>query len=113
VNANGETVATAKEFLGHCTNNIAEYQALILGLETALKRGVAAIFISLDSELLVRQIQGTYRVKNPALKPRMAHIRELLDRFDTWKVEHVPRSENALADKLANEAIDEALEDSA
>jgi ribonuclease HI/probable phosphoglycerate mutase len=104
---------TAKRFLGHCTNNIAEYQALILGLEEALGRGATAISIRLDSELLVRQIQGVYRVKNPALKPLMADIRGLLDRFDTWQVAHVPRSENAIADRLANEAIDEALKSSA
>jgi ribonuclease HI len=109
VGEKGEVVGTAKKFLGHCTNNIAEYQALILGLGEALGRGATAISIYLDSELLVRQIQGIYRVKNPALKPLMAEIRDLLDRFDTWQVEHVPRSENALADGLANEAIDETL----
>ena len=113
VGASGETVATAKKFLGHCTNNIAEYQALILGLGEALEQGATSIFISLDSELLVRQIQGIYRVKNPALQPLMVEIRALLDRFDAWKVEHVPRSENALADRLANDAIDEALKGSA
>jgi ribonuclease HI/probable phosphoglycerate mutase len=106
---NGEVVGTAKKYLGHCTNNIAEYRALILGLETALERGTSVISIYLDSELLVRQIQGIYRVKNPDLKPLMVEIRDLLDRFDNWKIEHVPRSENALADGLANEAIDEAL----
>jgi len=106
---NGEVLGTAKKFLGHCTNNIAEYRALILGLETALERGTSGISIYLDSELLVRQIQGIYRVKNPDLKPLMVEIRDLLDRFDTWKIEHVPRSENALADGLANEAIDETL----
>jgi ribonuclease HI len=106
---NGEVLETAKKFLGHCTNNIAEYRALILGLETALERGTSVISIYLDSELLVRQIQGIYRVKNPDLKPLMAEIRDLLNRFDTWKIEHVPRSENALADGLANEAIDETL----
>jgi ribonuclease HI/probable phosphoglycerate mutase len=109
VSENGEVVGTAKKFLGHCTNNIAEYRALILGLETALNRGTPAISIHLDSELLVRQIQGIYRVKNPDLKPLMLEIRDLLDRFDTWQIEHVPRSDNALADRLANEAIDETL----
>jgi ribonuclease HI/probable phosphoglycerate mutase len=109
VGENGEVVSTAKRFLGHCTNNIAEYQALILGLEEALRRGSTAISIYLDSELIVRQIQGIYRVKNPTLKPLMADVRALLDRFDTWQVAHVPRSENAVADKLANEAIDNAL----
>jgi ribonuclease HI len=112
VGQNGEVVSTAKRFLGHCTNNIAEYQALILGLGEALGRGATAISIYLDSELIVRQIQGVYRVKNPTLKPLMADVRALLDRFDTWQIAHVPRSENAVADKLANEAIDEALKDS-
>jgi len=109
---NGEVIGTAKKFIGHCTNNIAEYRALILGLETALERGAAVISIYLDSELLVRQIQGIYRVKNPDLKPLMLEIRDLLDRFETWKIEHVPRNKNALADGLANEAIDDALKDS-
>ena len=108
VGKDGEVVGTAKKFLGHCTNNIAEYQALLLGLEEALGRGATAISVYLDSELLVRQIQGVYRVKNPALKPLMADILALLDRFDAWQVAHVPRSENAMADQLANEAIDEA-----
>ncbi len=112
VGSNGEVVGTAKKFLGHCTNNLAEYRALILGLETAIERGAAVISIHLDSELLVRQIQGVYRVKNPDLKPLMVDIRDLLDRFDAWTIEHVPRSENARADALANEAIDEALKDS-
>jgi ribonuclease HI len=113
VDTSGEVVGKAKKFLGHCTNNIAEYHALILGLGEALGQGAADISIYLDSELLVRQIQGIYRVKNPALKPLMLEIRGLLDRFDTWEVEHVPRSENALADQLANDAIDEALKGSA
>jgi ribonuclease HI len=112
IGRDGKVVGSAKKFLGHCTNNIAEYRALILGLETALERGTPAISIYLDSELLVRQIQGIYRVKNPDLKPLMVEIRDLLDRFDTWKIEHVPRSDNALADRLANEAIDEAPKDS-
>jgi len=113
VGKNGEVVSTAKKFLGHCTNNIAEYRALILGLEAALGQGATAISIYLDSELLVRQIQGVYRVKNPTLKPLMIDVRALLDRFDTWQVAHVPRCDNAVADKLANEAIDEAMKSSA
>jgi len=113
VGRSGEVVTTAKRFLGHCTNNIAEYRALILGLEEALGCGATAISIYLDSELLVRQIQGVYRVKHPTLKPLMTEILALLDRFDTWQIAHVPRSENALADKLANEAIDDALKNSA
>lgn len=109
----GQVVATAKRFLGHCTNNIAEYRALILGLEEAIKIGCTSISIFMDSELLVRQLQGVYRVKNPALVPLMGDVRALLARFDSWKVGHVPRSENALADRMANEAIDEATKGSA
>jgi ribonuclease HI len=105
---NGEVIGTAKKFLGHCTNNIAEYEALILGLEEALRQGATSLSISLDSELLVRQIRGIYRVKHPSLKPLMETVRTLLGRFGTWQVEHVPRSKNAYADRLANEAIDEA-----
>ncbi len=105
----GRTLASSKKFIGHCTNNIAEYRALILGLNMALDQKIAELSIRLDSELLVRQIEGTYRVKNPSLQPLMTEIRSLLDRFDDWQVRHVPRSENAMADQLANEAIDEGL----
>ncbi len=109
VDGDGAVVATAKQFLGHCTNNIAEYRALILGLEEALRQGCRSLAIFMDSELLVRQLQGVYRVKNPTLIPLMGEVRALLNRFDAWEVAHVPRSENALADGLANEAIDETL----
>ncbi len=105
----GRTLASSKKFIGHCTNNIAEYRALILGLNMALDQKIAELSIRLDSELLVRQIEGTYRVKNPSLQPLMTEIRSLLDRFDDWQVRHVPRSENAIADQLANEAIDEEI----
>ncbi|OPY07999.1 MAG: 14.7 kDa ribonuclease H-like protein [Syntrophaceae bacterium PtaB.Bin038] len=107
--ADGQVVSTAKKYLGRCTNNIAEYRALILGLEEALARKPDRLRVYLDSELLVRQIQGVYRVKNPALQPLMTEVRSLLARFGVWEVDHVPRRENALADALANEAIDEAL----
>ena len=113
MDSDGAVVSTVKKFLGHCTNNIAEYRALILGLEEALRRGCRSIAIFMDSELLVRQIQGIYRVKNPVLIPLMGEVRALLDRFDTWEVTHVPRRDNALADDLANEAIDEAMKSSA
>ncbi len=109
VSGDGQVVSTAKKYLGHCTNNIAEYRALILGLEEALKQGCRSISILMDSELLVRQLQGIYRVKNPALQPLMTEVKSLLARFDAWQVEHVPRRENVLADGLANEAIDEAI----
>ena len=109
LSVDGREIARAKKFLGHCTNNIAEYRALLLGLEEALKHGCRSISVFMDSELLVRQLQGIYRVKKPDLQPLMADARALLSRFDTWRVEHVRRSENVLADRLANEALDEAL----
>jgi ribonuclease HI len=105
----GAVIATVKRYLGVCTNNEAEYRALMLGLEEALKRGVKNLTIFLDSELLVRQIAGIYRVKNQNLQGLMHELRKLLSLLDAYKVEHVMREKNKMADSLANEAIDEAL----
>ncbi len=107
---NGGILATAKKFLGTCTNNEAEYAALTLGLEKALSGGHKTIHVFLDSELLVRQINGIYRVKNNRLKPLMQEVQRHLALFDGYTVEHVPRSENAIADRLANEAIDDEFD---
>jgi ribonuclease HI len=106
----GNTVATVKRYLGDCTNNIAEYQALILGLEEALACGCRKLQIFADSELLVRQVKGLYRVKNANLMDLMGRVRVLLSRFEGYEIEHVPRGMNTQADRLANEAIDESLE---
>jgi ribonuclease HI len=106
--AQGEVLASEKKYLGHCTNNVAEYQALILGLNLALENECRSISVFLDSELLVKQIKGIYRVKNAALQTLMKKVTELLARMDHYTVEHVARSRNAYADRLANEAIDEA-----
>jgi ribonuclease HI/probable phosphoglycerate mutase len=103
----GNTVSAVKHFLGHCTNNVAEYRALIHGLDEALSRRCGKLRIYLDSELLVNQIRGRYRVKNAGLLPLMREVRERLARLDAWTVEHVYRERNKLADALANEAIDE------
>jgi len=89
-----------------CTNNIAEYGALILGLEEALNSNCRRLHIFLDSELLVKQITGTYRVKKSHLKVPMNHIRKLLSSLDSYTVEHIDRGQNRIADRLANEAID-------
>jgi ribonuclease HI len=106
----GNIHATAKRFLGTCTNNEAEYKALILGLEESLKRKCRKLSIFLDSELLVRQINGIYKVKNKNLQDLMKEVRKLLSFFDEYTVEHVNRSKNKVADQLANDAIDEALQ---
>jgi len=107
---NGRVVATAKKFLGICTNNEAEYGALIMGLKEAIESKHKNIRIFLDSELLVRQINGKYRVKNSRLKELMKDVRKQLSMFDGYAVEHVPRSRNKMADRLANEAIDDELD---
>jgi ribonuclease HI len=96
-----------KEYLGHCTNNIAEYRALILGLKGALTNGYKSLEVYLDSELLAKQINGSYRVKNENLQVLMKEVRSLLTSFESVGVKHVLRSHNSYADKLANMAIDE------
>ena len=105
--AAGNVVWEGKEYLGHCTNNIAEYRALILGLKGALAEGYKKLDVYLDSELLARQINGSYRVKNENLKVLMQEVRSLLGSFDYIHVQHVLRCHNVLADKLANLAIDQ------
>jgi len=102
----GKVIWEGKEYLGHCTNNIAEYKALILGLKGALASGCKKLDVYLDSELLARQINGAYRVKNENLKVLMQDVRSLLSSFDSIQVKHVLRSHNAQADRLANLAID-------
>ncbi len=96
-----------KKYLGHCTNNIAEYRALIMGLNGALDNGYKNLEVYLDSELLTKQINGSYRVKNENLKILMKDIRGLMASFDSVAVRHVPRLHNSHADRLANLAIDE------
>ena len=105
----GNIVGTTGKFLGLCTNNLAEYQALIIGLEEAQRRRCRQLHIFLDSELLVNQIVGTYRVKNEKLKILMGDVRRLLAALDSYVVEHIGREKNKMADRLANQAIDEAL----
>jgi ribonuclease HI len=96
-----------KEYLGHCTNNIAEYKALLLGLKGALANGFSHLDVYLDSELLAKQINGSYKVKNHNLKVLMEDVRTLLSSFQSVSVSHVFRCHNAQADRLANRAIDE------
>ncbi|MDD1637833.1 MAG: ribonuclease HI family protein [Methylococcaceae bacterium] len=95
-----------KEYLGHCTNNIAEYKALILGLKGALAQGFNQLDVYLDSELLANQINGSYKVKNENLKILMQEVRSLLSSFKSVQVRHVLRCQNKQADKMANLAID-------
>jgi ribonuclease HI len=102
----GEPVAGLYGYLGKATNNVAEYQALLHGLRYALGRGERHVEVFSDSELLVRQLAGRYRVKNPGLQPLFREAQALLARFERARVSHVPRERNREADALANEAVD-------
>lgn len=104
--AGGSVIRRGGRFLGVATNNQAEYDALIWGLETALSLGVRAIEVRADSELVVRQVNGHYRVKNAGLIPLHRRACDLLARFPQRTILHVRRAENAAADALANEAMD-------
>jgi ribonuclease HI len=92
--------------LGVATNNVAEYEALIAGLEMALEHGARPLEVRLDSLLLVKQVMGEYRVKAPGLKPLHRKAVSLLARIGDAAVVHVPREENTRADALANAALD-------
>jgi ribonuclease HI len=100
-------LAARSVYLGTCTNNVAEYKALLIGLQEALQLGCTDLAIALDSELIVRQIQGRYKVKNETLLILFNEVRKHLARFVTWSITHVPRAQNARADQLANKGIDQ------
>jgi ribonuclease HI len=101
------TIVELKEFLGNQTNNVAEYNGLLAALRWAAKHGVSPLLIRSDSELLVKQMRGEYRVKNPGLQPLFDEARALIRRIGTVTFEHVRREFNKDADRLANEAMDE------
>lgn len=107
---NGKDVAHVSKYLGKQTNNFAEYEALILALEAAVKKlgsPLTGVLVRMDSELIVKQMRGEYRVKNNELKKQHERVRRLLDMaFPGVRFEHVRREENVRADLLANEAMD-------
>ncbi len=102
----GTPLVTLGRFIGRATNNVAEYRALISAMQEAIKLGGKNIIIRGDSELVIKQLKGEYRVKHPDMKPLYAEAQELLARFTQAKIEHNLRGKNALADKLANLAMD-------
>jgi ribonuclease HI len=106
IEVDGVVVCGAGRFLGETTNNVAEYEALVWGLENVSALGHRRVRVLADSELVVRQVTGVYRVKNAGLKPLFLRACELLRGFESTEVAHVRREENALADSLANEAMD-------
>jgi ribonuclease HI len=103
----GVEVAALFGYLGRATNNVAEYQALLHALRFALARGATAVEVFSDSELLVRQLEGRYRVKNAGLLPLHREAQSLLARFAKARLAHVRREQNREADALANRAVDE------
>ena len=103
----GTEVAGLYGYLGRATNNVAEYQALLHALRYALAQGVRRVRVYSDSELVVRQVDGTYRVKHPDMVPLHREARALLGRFEDAQLAHVRREENREADRLANRALDE------
>jgi ribonuclease HI len=105
----GRKVAALSEYLGHQTNNFAEYQGLIAALEYALGHGPRALKITSDSELLVRQIKGIYKVKNPTLRDLHARAKELIAKLDWFSIGHALREHNQEADGLANGAMDKGM----
>jgi ribonuclease HI len=107
--AKGTVVARLGHYLGRQTNNVAEYQGLLLGLRHALELGAREVEVRADSQLMIRQLKGEYAVRNTALKPLHAEALRLLRGFSRYDLQHVPREENALADEMSNRAIDEEM----
>ena len=105
----GRKVAQLSEYLGHQTNNFAEYQGLIAALEYALQHGPKALKLISDSELLVRQIKGIYKVKNAVLQDLHGRAKELIAQLDWFSIGHALREQNQDADRLANEAMDKGV----
>jgi len=102
----GEVLDELAEAIGVATNNVAEYRALLRGLERARALGATEVEIVNDSELVARQLSGAYKVKHPAMKPLHAAAMAALRGFDRWRVRSVPRAQNARADALVNQALD-------
>ncbi len=105
----GQVLWKEGRYLGKTTNNVAEYQALLIGLVTARTLGPGPLVVRMDSELVVKQLTGAYRVKHPALIPLHRKALAELGRFSSWRAEHVRREKNQMADHLANLALDRTL----
>jgi len=102
----GSKVAELSEYLGHHTNNYAEYQGLLAVLRYAVEQGIKALQVVSDSELMVRQMKGIYKVKNPDLRKLYEEAQPLVRKLDYFEIRHAMREQNVDADRLANEAMD-------
>ena len=107
--ADGAVMDEATKFLGTATNNVAEYTAIIIGLQMAKRHGVKDLTVRMDSELAVKQLTGHYRVKNPPLASLFLQVKKLEHQFPRVRYEHVRREKNTAADALVNRVLDAAL----
>jgi ribonuclease HI len=104
--AGGEVLEERGERIGRATNNFAEYRALLLGIELAAAHGADELELVGDSELIVRQVEGRYKVKDATMKELHAQVKAALQPFARWSIRHVRREQNADADRLVNAALD-------
>jgi len=104
----GEVLEELGERIGEATNNVAEYRALLRGIELAGAHGATELELVGDSELVVRQVEGRYKVKNAGIRELYDQARKALGEFDSWSIRHVRRESNGDADRLVNEALDGA-----
>ena len=109
IDANGRVIAELVKFLGTTTNNVAEYNGFLLGLEEAKRLGIDELDVRMDSKLVVEQMRGLWKIKHPNLKPLALKAGALFATFPKRTIAHVPREQNGIADALSNRAIDEAL----
>jgi ribonuclease HI len=109
VEPSGQVVDKLGKFLGHQTNNYAEYQGLLMGLKRARELNVREVEVFADSELMIRQLGGRYQVKSPSLRPLYVEALRLLNEFERVKLVHVPREMNRAADEMSNRAIEERM----
>jgi ribonuclease HI len=108
LDADGHVIAELTKFIGVTTNNVAEYEGFIIGLEEAQRLGIDDLDVRMDSKLVVEQMRGRWKIKHPNMKPLALKAGALFASFPTRTIAHVPREENAIADALSNRAIDEA-----
>ncbi|KAF0132701.1 MAG: ribonuclease H [Candidatus Saganbacteria bacterium] len=106
---NSKIISEISDYIGKTTNNVAEYIALTRGLEEALLLGEKEVEVNADSELVVKQIKGEYKVKNEGLAPLHYNAQALIKKFKRFNIKYIPREKNELADRLANKGIDEVI----
>jgi ribonuclease HI len=106
--AEGGLLEERSELIGEATNNVAEYRAVLLGVSRAAELGASEVELIGDSELVVRQVRGEYKVKDAALRELHAQVGDSLRQFESWSIRHVRRAQNEDADRLVNEALDVA-----